>query len=93
MSSSPESRNPVLRGTVAESAAAARFAVDLRNGVPADSEAVERAKQQGRAAGYAEGWAQGQREAAVVADDAQARAPAAQQAHHKPPAAAPAEAV
>jgi flagellar assembly protein FliH len=93
MSSSPESRNPVLRGTVAESAAAARFAVDLRNGVPADSEAVERAKQQGRAAGYAEGWAQGQREAAVVADEAAARARAAEQAHDHRRAAALAQAL
>ena len=92
MSSSPD-RNPVLRGTVAETAAAARFAVDLRHEVPADNEAVERAKQQGRTAGYAEGWAQGQREAAVAADLTAERAHAAEQAHDVRRAAALAQAV
>ena len=92
MSSSPD-RNPVLRGSVAETAAAARFAVDLRHEVPADSEAVERAKQQGRTAGYAAGWAQGQREAAVEADLVAARARAAEQAHDQRRAAALAQAV
>jgi flagellar assembly protein FliH len=80
MSSSPEI-NPVLRGTVAESATAARFAVDLRRDVPEDSAAVERAKEAGRTAGYAAGWAQGQREAAQVADAAAERARAAEAAH------------
>src|SRR4051794_31663902 len=92
MSSSPD-RNPVLRGTVAEAAAAARFAVDLRHEVPADSEAVERAKQQGRTAGYAAGWAQGQREAAVAADAAAERTRLAEQAHDERRAAALAQAV
>ena len=92
MSSSPD-RNPVLRGTLADTAAAARFAVDLRHEVPADSEAVERAKQQGRTAGYAAGWAQGQREAAVAADLAEERARTAEQAHDVRRAAALAQAV
>ena len=93
MSSSPDSRNPVLRGTVAEGASAARFAVDLRSGVPADNEAVERARQQARTTGYAEGWAQGQREAAVAADAAEARARATEQAFEQRRAAALAQAV
>jgi flagellar assembly protein FliH len=93
MSSSPESRNPVLRGTVAESAAAARFAVDLRNDGPIDSEAVDRAKQAARTAGYAEGWAQGQREAAVVAEQAVVRQHAAEQVHDQRRAASLAQAV
>jgi flagellar assembly protein FliH len=92
MSSSPD-RNPVLRGTVADSAAAAQFAVDLRHEVPADNEAVERAKKQGRTAGYAEGWAQGQREAAVAADLVAERAHAAEQVHDTRRAAALAQAV
>ncbi|WP_211191690.1 FliH/SctL family protein [Actinoplanes sp. TBRC 11911] len=91
MSSSPE--RPVLRGTVADEASAARFAVDLRHGVPEDSAAVERAKQQARTAGYAEGWAQGQREAAAVADEATDRARAAEHAHEQRRAAALAQAV
>ena len=80
MSSSPDDRAPVLRGSVAESAAAARFAVDLRRDVPVDSAPVERAKQEARTAGYAEGWAQGQRaaaaEAVVAAERARATAAA-----------------
>src|ERR1700761_5480338 len=92
MSSSPE-RKPVLRGTVAESAAAARFAVGLRHDVPPDSDAVERAKAQGRTAGYAAGWAQGQREAAVVADAAAERTRAAEAAHEQRRAAALAQAL
>ncbi|MCO8272602.1 FliH/SctL family protein [Actinoplanes sp. TRM 88003] len=83
MSSSPESSSPVLRGTVAESAAAARFGVDLRTGLPTDGHSLDRAKQQARTAGYAEGWAQGQREAAAAAQNAQARAAAAEQAHEQ----------
>jgi flagellar assembly protein FliH len=92
MSSSPD-RNPVLRGAVADTAAAARFAVDLRHEVPADNEAVEKAKQQGRTAGYAAGWAQGQREAAVEAELVAERARAAEQAHDARRAAALAQAI
>lgn len=94
MSSSPDPRNPVIRGTVAESAEAARFSVDLRHEVPVnENEAVQRAKEQARVAGYAEGWAQGQREAAVVAEEAAARAKLAEQAHDQRRAAALAQAV
>ncbi|MEU4221356.1 FliH/SctL family protein [Actinoplanes sp. NPDC026623] len=90
MSSSPD---PVLRGTVADSAAAVRFGTDLRRGVPADSEPVERAKQEARTAGYAEGWAQGQRAYALTAAAAAERARAAEQAHDQRRAAALARAV
>lgn len=93
MSSSPEDRAPVLRGSVAESAAAARFAVDLRRDVPMDSAPVERAKQEARTAGYAEGWAQGQRAAAAEAVVAAERARALEQAHEQRRAAALAQAV
>jgi flagellar assembly protein FliH len=89
----PEERPPVLRGTVAESAAAAQFGVDLRRQVPMDSEPIERAKQQARTAGYAEGWAQGRRAAAVEAEAAAARARAIEQAHDQRRAAALAQAV
>ncbi|HEY0000437.1 MAG TPA: FliH/SctL family protein [Actinoplanes sp.] len=71
----------VLRGTAADTAAAARFAVDLRHEMPFDGEGVERAKKQARTEGYAEGWAQGQREAAIAAEAAVVRARTAEQAH------------
>ncbi len=86
-------RAPVLRGTVAESAAAARFGVDLRREAPVDSAPVERAKQQARTAGYAEGWAQGQRAAALEAAAAVERARAVEQAHEQRRTAALAQAV
>jgi flagellar assembly protein FliH len=92
MSSSPDD-GPVLRGTVAESAAAARFAVDLRHEVPPDSAPVEQAKRAARTTGYAEGWAQGQRAAALEAQTAAERARAVEQAHDKRRAAALAQAV
>jgi len=92
MSSSPDER-PVLRGSVAEAATAARFGVDLRRGVPEDSEPVERAKQQARTTGYAEGWAQGQRAAALEAEAAAERARAVEQAHDQRRAAALASAI
>jgi flagellar assembly protein FliH len=72
---------------------AARFAVDLRRGVPVDSAPVERAKQEARTAGYAEGWAQGQRAAAAEAFMAAERARALEQAHEQRRAAALAQAV
>ena len=83
----------MLRGAVAESATAARFSVDLRTGLPTDSESLERARQQARTAGYAEGWAQGQREAAQVAEQAAVRARAAEQAYDQRRATALAQAV
>ena len=89
----PEGRPPVLRGTVAESAAAARFGVDLRRETPVDSAPVERAKQEARTAGYAEGWAQGRRAAALEAAAAAERTRAAEQAHDQRRAAALAQAV
>ena len=92
MNSSPD-EGPVLRGTVAEAATAARFGVDLRRGVPADSAPVERAKQEARTTGYAEGWAQGQRAAALEAEAAAERVRAGQLAHDQRRAAALASAV
>ncbi len=88
-----DGRAPVLRGTVAESAAAAKFGVDLRREAPVDSAPVERAKQQARTAGYAEGWAQGQRAAAQEAAAAAERARAVEQAHEQRRTAALAQAV
>ncbi|MEV6600681.1 FliH/SctL family protein [Actinoplanes sp. NPDC051346] len=92
MSSSSEDR-PVLRGSVAESAAAVRFGVDLRRGVPLDSAPVERAKQEARTTGYAEGWAQGQRAAAQEAEAAAERGRAREHAHDQRRATALAQAV
>ncbi|RSM46940.1 flagellar assembly protein [Actinoplanes sp. ATCC 53533] len=83
----------MLRGSVAEAATAASFGVDLRRGVPADSAPVERAKQQARTTGYAEGWAQGRRVAAAEAEVAAERARAVEQAHDQRRAAALASAV
>ena len=75
MSSSPDPRNPVIRGAVAENATAATFAKNLRPEAPADSaEGIERALEQARTTGYAEGWAQGRRDSAVAAEEAAARA-------------------
>jgi flagellar assembly protein FliH len=93
MNSSSDDRTPVLRGNVAESATAVRFGVDLRRDVPGDSAPVERAKQDARTAGYAEGWAQGQRAAAQEAQASAERAHAAEQAHEQRRAAALAQAV
>jgi flagellar assembly protein FliH len=92
MSSSPD-EGPVLRGSLAEAAIAARFGVDLRRGIPADSEPVERAKQEARTTGYAEGWAQGRRAAALEAAAAAERSRAVEQAHDQRRAAALAQAV
>lgn len=93
MNSSPDSRSPVLRGDLASEATAAAFGVDLRRGIPGDSAPVKRAKEAGRTAGYAEGWAQGQRAAAVVAQAALEQAAAAEQAYDARRAAALAQGV
>ncbi|BCY15151.1 FliH/SctL family protein [Actinoplanes sp. L3-i22] len=81
MSSSPDS--PILRGVIAENAAAARFANDLRLPDPHDPKLIEDERQSARAAGYAEGWAQGKRDAVAAAEDAAARAHAAEQHHEQ----------
>jgi flagellar assembly protein FliH len=57
------------------------------------AEALERAKERARTTGYAEGWAQGQREAAVVAEEAAARAKISEQQYEQRRAAALAQAV
>jgi flagellar assembly protein FliH len=93
MSSSAEDRPPVLRGMSAESVSAVSFGVDLRRGVPMDSAPVERAKQEARTAGYAEGWAQGQRAAAQEAMVAAERARASEATHEQRRSAALAQAV
>ncbi len=93
MSSSPDGRPPVLRGDLASEAPAASFGIDLRRETPVDSAPVERAKEAARTAGYAEGWAQGQRAAALAAQAAQDQAEAAEQAYDARRAAALAQAV
>jgi flagellar assembly protein FliH len=77
MSSSPD---PILRGTRARAVSTARWEVDLRkpDEVPVPAEVVERVTANARAAGYAEGWAQGQREARAAAAVEQERVRAAQ---------------
>ncbi|WIM96085.1 FliH/SctL family protein [Actinoplanes oblitus] len=91
MSSSPD--RPVIRGAVAETATAARFATDLKLPDPNDPKLLEEARQQARAAGYAEGWAQGKREAAAAAEAAAARALEAEHQHDHRRSAALAHAV
>ncbi|GAA4593769.1 hypothetical protein GCM10023107_28170 [Actinoplanes octamycinicus] len=71
----------MIRGAVAETATAARFATDLKLPDPNDPKLLEEARQQARAAGYAEGWAQGKREAAAAAEAAAARALEAEHQH------------
>ncbi|GAA2654096.1 FliH/SctL family protein [Paractinoplanes durhamensis] len=94
MSSSPEAPQPFLRGTSADSAESARFAVDLRQDKPGSGGGMSaKAREEARVAGYAEGWAQGQREAAAAAEDSAARARAAEQAHEQRRNAALAQAV
>lgn len=83
MSSSPE---PILRGSQAQGATAARWQVDLRKPVgdaTVPAEVVERVTADARAAGYAEGWAQGQRDARAAAGTEQARVRAAQHAYEQ----------
>jgi flagellar assembly protein FliH len=93
MSSLPDGRPPVLRGDLASEATAASFGVDLRRTAPVDSAPVERAKEAARTAGYAEGWAQGQRAAALAAQAAQDQAAAAEQAYDARRAAALAQGI
>ncbi len=78
MSTSPD---PIVRGSRASAATAARFEVDFRRttDVPVPADLVEQARASAIAAGYAEGWAQGQREAKAAAQAAEARARAAEQ--------------
>jgi flagellar assembly protein FliH len=94
MSSSPDPRNPVIRGAVADNAAAVKFAKNLRGQTQAETaEEIKRALEQARTTGYAEGWAQGQRESAVAGEEAAARARISQQAYDQRRAAALAQAV
>lgn len=78
MSTSPKPHrfNPVLRGPLASQAAPARFVADLRcrSNTATDTTAIH---EQARAAGYAEGWVQGQRAAAAAARAAADQAEAA----------------
>lgn len=80
MSSSPDR---VLRGVAAENLAAAQFGIDLRRPAQVDDEAVAEARQQARTTGYAEGWAQGKRDAAVANEAAAARAVLAEEAYEQ----------
>jgi flagellar assembly protein FliH len=82
MSTSPKpAADPIVRGTRAQGATAARFEVDFRRStdIPVPAELLEQARASALAAGYAEGWAQGQREAKVAAQAAEAQAQAAEQ--------------
>jgi flagellar assembly protein FliH len=90
MSSLPDR---VIRGVAAENIVAARFGIDLRHETPVDEELVERARQQARTTGYAEGWAQGKRDAAEANEAAAARAVAAEEAYEQRRSAALASAV
>jgi flagellar assembly protein FliH len=93
MSSSPDGPLPFLRGSVAESAEAAQFGVDLRHDTPSSGGASAKGREEARVTGYAEGWAQGQREAAAAAEEAAARARASEQANDQRRNAALAQAV
>jgi flagellar assembly protein FliH len=66
----------VVRDGRAGSAAAARFDVDLRERAALPPDVVRRLHAEAQAAGYAAGWAQGQREARVSAEADAARAAA-----------------
>ncbi|AEV88786.1 flagellar assembly protein [Actinoplanes sp. SE50] len=91
MSSSPD--RSVIRGAVAENATAARFATNLRMPEPNDPKQLEEERLQARTTGYAEGWAQGKRDALAAAEEAAARARAAEEHHEHRRAAALAHAV
>jgi flagellar assembly protein FliH len=83
MSTSPD-RTPtesVLRGAGAEGATAARFDADLTAGAsPIATRRGDEAWTAARTAGYAEGWAQGQRAARVAAQAAEDQLTAARRA-------------
>ncbi|MFI1991376.1 FliH/SctL family protein [Actinoplanes sp. NPDC020271] len=81
MSSSPDS--PVLRGVTAQNVAAAQFATDLRLPEPNDPKLLENERMAARTTGYAEGWAQGKRDAVTAAEEAAARALAAEEHHEQ----------
>ncbi len=91
MSSSPD--RPVLRGVLAQNVAAAQFATDLRLPEPNDPKVLEDERQAARTTGYAEGWAQGKRDAIAAAEEAAARAHAAEEHHEQRRSAALAHAV
>jgi flagellar assembly protein FliH len=91
MSSSPDS--PVLRGVTAQNVAAARFATDLRLPEPGNPKVLEEERMAARTTGYAEGWAQGKRDAVTAAEEAAARAHAAEEHHEQRRSAALAHAV
>ncbi|GAA2872056.1 hypothetical protein Acy02nite_43980 [Actinoplanes cyaneus] len=91
MSSSPDS--PVLRGVTAQNVAAAQFATDLRLPEPGNPKVLEEERMAARTTGYAEGWAQGKRDAVAAAEEAAARAHAAEEHHEQRRSAALAHAV
>jgi flagellar assembly protein FliH len=70
----------VLRGSTAEAVTAARFDADLSGVGSVSSRRSDEAWAAARTAGYAEGWAQGQRAARVAAQAAHDQAAAARQA-------------
>lgn len=82
MSTSPEPprAGAALRGATANAASTAQFDVDLRGGTQIIGELAEVARAAAQTAGYAEGWAQGQRAARVAAQAALAQSQAAAEA-------------
>ncbi|BFU42121.1 FliH/SctL family protein [Krasilnikovia sp. MM14-A1004] len=70
-----------LRGSDADAAATVRFAVDLRRRAPMDTPPIQRAKDEARATGYAEGWTQGKRDAALEHEGILEKARADAKAH------------
>ncbi|BCJ43110.1 hypothetical protein GCM10010168_01480 [Actinoplanes ianthinogenes] len=83
----------MLRGATARQAAAAQFATDLRLPEPNDPKVLEEERMAARTTGYAEGWAQGKRDAVAAAEEAAARARAAEEHHEHRRSAALAHAV
>ncbi len=83
--SSSRDPDPIVRGTRATGATAARWQVDLRKPaeVPVPAEVVDRVTASARTTGYAEGWAQGQREARAAAAAEQERVRAEQVAYEQ----------
>ncbi|GLY03258.1 hypothetical protein Acsp01_36370 [Actinoplanes sp. NBRC 101535] len=75
----------MIRGAGAAEATPARFGANLRQGPPgtADVSAMEQARLEARATGYAEGWAQGRRDVAAATAADTNRAQAAEQAYEE----------
>jgi flagellar assembly protein FliH len=97
MSSSPErdwsGEAQILRGAGTSGLAAASFDVDLRSTRPVPSTLVRQARDAARTAGYADGWAQGQRAVKMAAQATADQTAAAERAGAQQRAAAAERAV